>query len=166
MKKLNNHAMTSIEMLISFVIVVAIVVGMFDVVMNYKNKQQVESIKNNVISYANSLQKTVQDDLIKGHVTTATVAADQKSVLFTCDRPSPYQTSFTIDVANNTISYGKTDNIIRYPLPEIPDLILSDASRIEFMEADAAFIKITIVLEHPNLEDKQYTFRIIAPIAF
>lgn len=166
MKKLNKKGMTSIEMLISFIITVAIVVSMFDVVMNYKNKQQIESIKNNIITYANSLQKTVQDDLIKGHLTQANVATTQKSAVFTCDKPANYQTTFTIDVANNTISYGKNDQIIKYPLPEIPDLTLSDASKIEYMEADASFVKITIVLEHPNLEDKQYMFMIISPVSF
>jgi len=166
MKRLNNKGMTSIEMLISFIITVAIVASMFDVVMNYKNKQQIESIKNSIISYANSMQKVVQDDLIKGHLIEATVASTQKSVVFTCDRPSSYQTTFAIDVTNNTISYGKNDQIIKYPLPEIPDLTLSDMSTIEYMEADASFVKITIVLEHPNLEDKQYTFTIVSPVSF
>ena len=43
-RRLKNKGMTSIELLVSFVIVAAIVVSLFNVVMNYKTKEQIQSI--------------------------------------------------------------------------------------------------------------------------
>ena len=38
--KINNKGMTSIELLITFAILSFVVTGMFDVVLNYKDKEQ------------------------------------------------------------------------------------------------------------------------------
>lgn len=65
MIKLNNKGMTSIEILICFIIVAAITVSLFDVVSTYKTKQQVESNKSIVLKYKNSLTKIINDDVIK-----------------------------------------------------------------------------------------------------
>lgn len=65
MKKLNNKGMTSIEILISFIIVTAITISLFDTVTSYKTKQQIESYKNIITEYKNSLTKIINDDIIK-----------------------------------------------------------------------------------------------------
>ncbi len=166
MKRLNNYGMTAVEMLVSFVIVVVIVVGMFDVIMNYKNKQQIESIENSVIAYSNSLQKTIQDDMVKGHLTSVVANDTDKSAVFEFDRPSTYQTGLTISCDRNSIQYGTMDQPITYPLPEIPDLKLSTESKVEVISAEYSFLKITIVLEHPNFKNERYTFTIVTPINF
>ncbi len=73
MKKLNNKGMTSIEVLISFLIVTAIAISLFDTVTSYKTKQQIESYKNTVIEYKNSLTKLINDDIIKYKLATVSV---------------------------------------------------------------------------------------------
>lgn len=67
MKKgtLNNKGMTLIEIIVCFVIVVVIVLSMIKVVNNYKDKQDVESYKNSVITYKNTITKVIWDDIIK-----------------------------------------------------------------------------------------------------
>ena len=65
MKKLNNKGMTSVEVLMSFVVVVMITVSMYTVVSSYQNKQQIESFKEKVMTYKNLLTKEINDDLIK-----------------------------------------------------------------------------------------------------
>ena len=163
-KKINNHGMTAIEMLVSFIIVSAIVVGLFDVVMNYRNKQQIESIYNSVVAYSNSLQKTIQDDLIKKHVNhVSNVQAQQ--IDFYLDNPQE-TTHLEIDCANGQIRYGSLDNVINYPIPEIADLTLSTDSKIDYIVGNVNLVRITIVLEHPNLENEHYTFQIVSPLNF
>ena len=44
--KLNKKGITSVELLVSFIIVSTIVVGMFNLIMNYRNKEQIEEINN------------------------------------------------------------------------------------------------------------------------
>ena len=43
MGKLNNKGMTAVELLITFTILSVVVVGLFDMILNYKDKEQQES---------------------------------------------------------------------------------------------------------------------------
>ena len=68
MGKLNNKGMTAVELLITFTILSVVVVGLFDMTLNYKDKEQQESTKSSIIDYENKLEKLIQDDFIKGHL--------------------------------------------------------------------------------------------------
>ena len=70
MKKLNNKGMTSVEVLMSFVVVVMITVSMYTVVSSYQNKQQIESFKEKVMTYKNLLTKEINDltEHLKVHI--------------------------------------------------------------------------------------------------
>ena len=52
--RLNQKGMTSIELLITFVILSLVVTGMFDVVLNYKDREIIESIRTSIVEYDNS----------------------------------------------------------------------------------------------------------------
>ncbi len=62
---MNNRGMTSIEVLISFIIVTAIAITLFDTVTSYKTKQQIESYKNSITEYKNSITKVINNDIVK-----------------------------------------------------------------------------------------------------
>ena len=167
MIRVNNKGMTSIELLVCFIIISAIVVSMFDLIMNYQNKQQIEQIKNEVVSYANNLQKVIQDDLIKRHIISVSdINTVDKTATFIFDTPSTYKTYFKIDVANGIISYGKEEDVVDYEIPAIADLFLSDESNIEVVTGTNGYLKINIVLTHPNFENETYSFTINCPINF
>ncbi len=65
MKKLNNKGMTSIEVLLSFIVVVMLSVSMYTTISAYQNKQNIESFKEKIMTYKNLLTKEINDDLIK-----------------------------------------------------------------------------------------------------
>lgn len=65
LRRLNNKGMTAVEILVCFILVVVITVSMFTTVSSYKNKQQIESFKQQVYTYKNLLAKDINDDLIK-----------------------------------------------------------------------------------------------------
>ena len=71
--KLNNKGMTAVEVLVCFVIVVIISVSMYTTVSTYKNKQQIESFKEKIMTYKNLLTKEINDDLIKKGLVTAKI---------------------------------------------------------------------------------------------
>lgn len=73
MKKLNTKGITTIEILVCFVLVVIITVSMYSTVSTYRNKQQIESYKEKIITYKNLLTKEIQDDLIKKGVIAADI---------------------------------------------------------------------------------------------
>lgn len=166
MRNLNNKGMTSLELLASFVIVVAIVAGLFDVILNYKNKEQIEALRNSVISYSNNLQKIVQDDFIKGHLEEVSIAGTSKSATFKMSAAGGYQTTMELDTANGVISYGKTNQVMRYVIPEIPDLTLDASSKIEWLGGTVDYLKITFRFLHPNFGDEGFVFSITSPINY
>ena len=65
MKKLNNKGITTIEVIISFVLVVIISASLFTTISAYNAKRLTESYKSQIYTYKNQLTKIIQDDLIK-----------------------------------------------------------------------------------------------------
>lgn len=61
---LNNKGMTLIEILITFVLIGIISASLFNTVSNFNQKQNVESYKEKILTYKNTLTKIIQDDLI------------------------------------------------------------------------------------------------------
>ena len=68
MKKLNNKGLTLVEILVSFSIAAIVVISMFNVVMNYQQEASMESVKSEIVSYKNTITKTIQTDIIKGNL--------------------------------------------------------------------------------------------------
>ena len=65
MKKLNNKGITTIEVLICFVLIVIITVSIYATISNFNEKKVLESYKEQILNYKNLLTKDIQDDLIK-----------------------------------------------------------------------------------------------------
>ena len=67
MKKLmlNEKGMTAVEVLVCFILVVVITISMYTTVSTYKNKQQIESYKEQIYTYKNLLSKDINDDIVK-----------------------------------------------------------------------------------------------------
>lgn len=147
MKKLNNKGMSTIELLVSFVLLVILVVSIYGTVESYKNKQNIEGYNLEIMTYKNLLTKTIQDDLVKIGLVDAKVthskedpSSGQLSDDYTIDlllRDSSKRTlkvhrvvaneygvgtpSQTCDGKNDEfiISYGMPDDLIDYPLPQV-----------------------------------------------
>lgn len=195
-KKLNRKGMTAIELLLTFTILSFVVVGLFDIVLNYKDKEQRESVRNTIFDYENKLQKTIQDDLIKKHLTYVTIDdySDENKISATMeyDESISYNSDSTdvnlpvklvgfspvptgklvINFSTNTISYGYNDNIIDYPVPfsdENNNLkINKDKTYIEIKEGEMnnSFLAINISFEYPDFEEDELSFSIICPINY
>ena len=164
---LNKKGITSVELLVCFIIISTIVVSMYNLILNYRNREQIEEINNEVISYSNNLQEIIQSDLVMGHLVNVTsVSDDGYSATFAFDNPNSYTTTLEIDPDRGVISYGKSGEIIDYEIPSIADLMLSPESSIEYLPATNGYVKITIILTHPNFEDETYSFMINCPVTY
>lgn len=144
--KLNNKGVTTIEILISFVLLAIIVVSLYGSVESYKNKQNIESNKNQIMTYKNLLTKEIQDDLImKGLIDVTVKHQPFVAVPFT---PETYTVDFSFRdgtksqlivkrvLANDygvvgsgsctsgkndyfSISYGPEGDLTEYELPDL-----------------------------------------------
>ncbi len=72
MRKLNNKGITTIELIVSFVLIIMVASSLFSTITAYNEKRQVESYKAEILTYKNNLTKLIQDDFIKIGITKAT----------------------------------------------------------------------------------------------
>lgn len=145
--KLNNKGVTTIEILISFVLLAIIVVSLYGSVESYKNKQNIESNKNQIMTYKNLLTKEIQDDLImKGlidvtvkhqpfvavPITPETYTVDfsfkdgtKSQLIVTRVLADDYEGSVTSNSCTSekkdyfSISYGPEGDLTEYELPDL-----------------------------------------------
>ena len=165
--RLNNKGITSVELLVCFIIVSTIVVSMYNLILNYRNREQIGEVNNEVVAFSNNLQEVIQSDLVMGHlVSVSNVSADSYSATLTFDSPNNYTTTITIKPNEGVISYGKSGDVIDYEIPGIADLMLSPDSSIEYIPATNGYLKITIILTHPNFTDETYSFMINCPVNY
>ena len=71
MKKLNNKGITTVEVLICFVLVVIITSSIYVTISSFNEKKTLEGYKEKIINYKNLLTKDIQDDFIKIGITHA-----------------------------------------------------------------------------------------------
>lgn len=163
----NKKGITSVELLVCFIIISAIVVSMYNLILNYRNREQIEEINNEVISFSNNLQKEIQTDLIMGHLMEVNnLSDDGYSATLVFNNPNSYTTTISINPNTGVISYGKTGDVIDYEIPGIADLMLSPDSKIEYLAGSNGYLKITIILTHPNFENGTYSFMINCPVNY
>ena len=165
--RLNNKGITSVELLVCFIIISTIVVSMYNLILNYRNREQIGEVNNEVVAFSNNLQEVIQSDLVMGHlVSVSNVSADSYSATFTFDTPNSYTTTITIKPNEGVISYGKSGDVIDYEIPGIADLMLSPDSSVTYIPATNGYLKITIILTHPNFTDETYSFMINCPVNY
>ena len=73
MKKLNNKGITTIELIICFILVVTITSSMYSTVASFNQKRIIEQYKEEIYTYKNLLTKEIQNDFIKIGITSATI---------------------------------------------------------------------------------------------
>lgn len=194
MKKLNNKGMTIIEILLCFVLVVGITTSLFSSLNSYKDKQQLESNRNAIVTYKNLLTKDIQDDLIKKGLKSTTITStskDDHSIEYTIklelkDATTKYliitknlaayeDEDITAETDQNDffmIKYGPQDNTINYPLPNLGstknqnDKIVYDLkiNNID-INTDNNILSIYIGLYHTDF-GKRYAIDIVCPINY
>ena len=144
MKKLNNKGMTSIEVLLSFIVVVMLSVSMYTTISAYQNKQNIESFKEKIMTYKNLLTKEINDDLIKKGLIAVNVEVQEPNEANPNRTGTDYIITFTLKNgqqkrmkihvvkagenaagvavdANDSfiISYGDINKEMEYPIPNL-----------------------------------------------
>lgn len=119
LKKLNNKGITTIEILICFILLAVISTSLYSTVSNYRNKQILESEKEKIYTYKNLLTKEIQDDIIKKGLAGVTYE-NQKKVELKFNDGSTKVIEVSTDASNLSIKYGDTD----YPLPNFGAKVL------------------------------------------
>lgn len=189
-KQLNNKGLTAIEVLVCFSIVAVIVMSMFKVINNQKDKQTIESYKNSVITYKNSVTKTIEEDIRLGgginilndindavdtYVISFTLAktnenstSNQRTIKIEkkldCDEDSETSTIINCDEKNEIqYYYGDLSSSQKdnFPIPNIYNLKFNKID----VSSDSGYLKIYVGFDHPDLGKKYSAFELIDPIS-
>ena len=65
MKKLNRRGFTVVELILSFVFVFIVAFGMYELIFNYRTRQNEESIKAQLNDYTNEITLAIQNDIFQ-----------------------------------------------------------------------------------------------------
>ena len=194
MKRLNNKGITTIEVIISFVIVVIITASLYTTVSNYNQKRLIENYKSKIYTYKNTLTKEIQDDFIKIGLTHATYKSEHNnSTIYhtvECDLRDGTKrklivtqrfTDSTYHAGNATvddyfmIEYGDEDagDLLEYPLPNLGQSLTEHGkvaydlsiNNVLINIEDDNILSIYIGFYHPELMTR-YGINIVCPIDF
>ena len=194
MKRLNNKGITTIEVIVSFVIVVIITASLYSTVSNYNQKRLIESYKSKIYTYKNTLTKEIQDDFIKIGLTHASYKNEHigSSIVHTvnCDlRDGTKRTLIVTQRFTNSnyhvgdpsvddyfmIEYGneEADELLEYPLPNVGQSTTKEGNiaydlsinNVLINIEDDNILSIYIGFYHPELMTR-YGINIICPIDF
>lgn len=139
MKKLNNKGITTIEVILCFVLVVMITVSMYSTISYFNEKRIIENYKEQVYSYKDLLTKEIQDDFIKIGLTHAEYKqsenGDETIHTLTCTLKDGTKRELVVKqvIARSSyhlggkegiddsfmIQYGKPGELINHPLPDL-----------------------------------------------
>lgn len=147
MKKLNNKGITTIEVIICFLLVVIISTSMYTTVSAFNERRIIEQYKEEIYSYKNILTKQIQDDFIKIGITSAKFDTTKEGAKTTYNLEVTLrdgtkrkliiiqQLGYSIYHLGGTknksdefmIKYGKVGEEIEYPIPDLGEFHVDSA---------------------------------------
>ena len=184
---LNKKGMTIVEILVCFVLVGLITVSIYNAISAFNNKRNIESYKEKIYTYKNTLTKLIQDDLIKKGLISANYTVNNgiytvnfkfrdntsKSLVITRLLAMDYN-----EALDNKTGTKQDDKFmiqydgIEYPIPDLGEYknnrgeIIKDL-RINnvIINTDSSVLTIYIGFYHPDLSTR-YGINIVCPINY
>ncbi len=185
--KLNNKGMSIVEILVCFVLVALISVSIYTAISSFNNKRNIESFKEKIYTYKNTLTKLIQDDLIKNGLISADYTINngiytinlhfrdntQKTLVITRKLAMDYN-----EALENKSGPLQNDEFmilydgIEYPLPDLGEYQNDRGETIKdlrinniIINTDSSVLTIYIGLYHPDLSTR-YGINIVCPINY
>lgn len=191
--KMNNKGITTIEVIVCFVLISIITISIYTTVYNFNEKKIIEGYKEEIYDYKNILTKDIQDDFIKIGLANAkyekTTEGRKNIYTVTCVLKDGTtrklvveqllaKSSYHIEGAEDSddyfmIKYGKSDDLIEYPIPELGYSENESGHKVQDLSINTVSINIDsenvlsiyIGFYHPDLDTK-YGISIVSPINY
>lgn len=164
--KLNNKGITLVEVIVSFALLMIILVGLFNIIMEVKSDVTDKQMEKEFKDFDNLMIARIQGDLIKNKVTSCeNLSQDKKSI--DCNFNGTKR-NITIDNGKIKIKYKdpKTteENTVTYEIPYFSNSeILSQSSSSKI---DLENNILTIILEYGYVDGtKKFGFTIVHPLS-
>ncbi len=176
MKKINNHGLTAVEVIICFSITAVIVISLFKVISNYNDKQYIESNKNQIITYKNVVTKSIQSDILKNGGIKSISPSDFNDKYDEMYNNKYFNINFYYNNGQNArlyfdlhenyeyILFSNSERVDeKYPLSDIGNGVIFNEPRIDYDE-DNELLNIYVGINHPDLGDKYAVLDLTLPL--
>ena len=158
MNKVNNKGFTIIEIILSFSFIMIISVGLFLSATNYKNKQQLESLRRDLETYKMNIITDIHKEIDKrglesiekdhGFIILNFYDGESMQIVKLIDLVGNSGVAFEIDVNNKKSYYLNDSSSI------ISDIELVTSNRINFGASKKGYIyKINITVHNDKIGD-------------
>ena len=164
MKRLNNKGLSIVEFIVVFVILMVLVFGMMNTIMDFKDSNNTTTMNKELLEYKTTLTKIISDDLIKRKFKSID-DCDAKEYSVNCNLRFEDETTSTLIVNTNTNEEGQyviSYNGKHYPIPESEFLEFSGTVTIKVDQEK--FLIINIPIYKIDKRDVNYGLNIIHPI--
>lgn len=186
----NQRGITTIEVIICFVLVMMVTVSMYSTISSFNEKRILENAKQDMHTYKNIITKLIQDDFIRVGLTRATYhkTEDASREIHTLDCELRDGTKRRLIIRKQNvyaarsesvneyymISYGnpESDDVIDYPLPDLGSYEEDGVIKYDFSIEDVEIqidgnnvLRIYVGFHYPDL-DNQLSMLIVCPINF
>lgn len=155
--KINNKGLTLVELIVAFAILVMFLFGMLEIVLAVKSKAADEIFAREMLTYKDTLIKTIEDDLIKKKLVSAT-CTNSTSCSFTFENTTT--ATLSIDTTNKSIEYGG----IKYDVPHADRVYFGTINLdIDTLDSTRNILTIDVVYYEIETVNPNYGFKIVHP---
>ena len=152
--KLNNKGITLVEVIVSFALLMIILVGLFNIIMEVKSDVTDKQMEKEFKDFDNLMIARIQGDLIKNKVKNCKIE-DSKSV--SCDN-----NKITIKIDNGMITYNGVEYAIPYKDNEGDILQYPDTNGVTIKDN---ILKISFIYSYVD-GTKKFGFTIVHPLTY
>lgn len=152
--KLNNKGITLVEVIVSFALLMIILVGLFNIIMEVKSDVTDKQMEKEFKDFDNLMIARIQGDLIKNKVKNCKIE-DSKSV--SCDNDNG---KITIKIDNGMITYNGVEYAIPYKDNEGDILQYPDTNGVVIKDN---ILKISFIYSYVD-GTKKFGFTIVHPL--
>lgn len=135
--KLNNKGLTVVELILCFVLLIILVFGMFNVVLEIKDYSETKELEKDLVSFKNRIIYMIQDDLIQyglKETSSSCPSGYEKSYSTKCLRIALKNNDvkyLVVEPSSKTIKYGTNNNSLEeYKIPHSEVIEFLDESNI------------------------------------
>ncbi len=145
---MNNKGFTTIELILTIVLVVVIMATITNVTYTYRDRSEYEKTLTEVTNYKNNLTKIIYDDILKGpnRVVGISKINNNSYRLYTTTT-----TAKSFQIIDETSKVGINYDGVEYLVPGCEDGLVT-LETVSFYSANNIY-KLDVVFRHRNLEE-------------
>ena len=146
---MNRKGFTTIELLLTMILVVFIMSTIASVTYIYRDRSDTEEVLTDIINYKNNVTKIIYDDILTDNISSMSKIDDKN---YTLKSSSKTYSLIVIDDANQKgLAYGESGKLVEYIIPG-SDSGLIEINGVNFPDPENNVYTFELYFHHRSLE--------------